>query len=208
MRININVFVSVRVSVWCLVLGVTLPTLLGITYTQTIFAFVQYFIFVPWSTVKLLNLHTHREGTSFALASFLIGSSVLSAHAPSATNSRGARFLPTCTRPVFVTTSQGSNVTSWRLTYPAEARRSWANADPAKHKSMCHLLTLGIIMQLYELSRQGITPTLCIHSRPGIVARTRLSKFVAELWVSFFEWTNWIIWAWINPQLLLHCTRA
>ena len=108
-----------------------------------------YFAFVPWSTVKLLSLHTHREGTSFALASFLIGSSVRSAHAPSATNSREASFLPTCRRPVFVTTSQGSNVTSWRLTSPAEARRSWANVDPAKHKSMCRILTLGIIIQLY-----------------------------------------------------------
>ena len=70
-----------------------------------------------------------------------------SAHAASRTNSRGARFLRTCTQPVFLTTYQGSNVTSWRLTYPAEARRSWANVDP--DKSMCHLLTLGIIIQLY-----------------------------------------------------------
>ena len=87
MRININVFVSAWVSVWCLVLGVTLPTLLRITYSD-IFAIVQYFVFVPWSIVKRLHLHTHREGTSFAPASFLIESSVRSAHTAIATNSQ------------------------------------------------------------------------------------------------------------------------
>ena len=36
MHMNIDVFVSARVSLWCLVLRVTLPTLLGVTYTQAV----------------------------------------------------------------------------------------------------------------------------------------------------------------------------
>ena len=123
MRTNINVFVSVRVSVWCLVqlLRVTLPTLLGVTYSQTILPLCSTSSLCP---DQLSSFSTCSPIGRAPLPLQQLSSSVRSAHAPSATNSRGARFLPTCMRPVFVTTSQGSNITSWRLTYPAEARRS------------------------------------------------------------------------------------